>query len=105
MANLADLRKLGASLLNDSEEASNWGPSLVTDDALSHLGAMAELEASFKGNIPLDARIVGLWEGRTSQELGGYQQRIEFKNDCLNAEVRQFGVDRGSYSRDLQQWY
>ena len=90
MANLADLRKLGASLvLNASaDEASNWGPSLVSDDALSHLGAMAEQEAAFlKGKVAMDARLVGTWEGSTSHELGGYHQRIEFKNDCLNAEV------------------
>lgn len=96
VANLADLRKLGASLvLNasaDGEEASNWGPSLVTDDALSHLGAMAEQEAAFlKGKVAMDARLVGTWEGSTSKELGGYQQRIEFKNDCLNAEVTVMG--------------
>jgi len=91
VANLADLRKLGASLVlhaSADEEASNWGPSLVTDDALSHLGAMAEQEAAFvKGKVAMDARLVGTWEGSTSHELGGYHQRIEFKNDCVNAEV------------------
>jgi len=94
VANLADLRKLGASLvLNASaDEASNWGPSLVSDDALSHLGAMAEQEAAFlKGKVAMDARLVGTWEGSTSHELGGYHQRIEFKNDCLNAEVTVMG--------------
>lgn len=77
---------LGSSF--GEEEASNWGPSLVMDDALSHLGAMAEQEATiFNGKIAVDARIAGVWEGKTSKELGGYMQRIEFKNDCLTAEV------------------
>eukprot|EP00438_Fugacium_kawagutii_P032503 Skav233903 [mRNA] locus=scaffold435:359154:370649:+ [translate_table: standard] len=96
VANLADLRKLGASKILgpslDEEEASNWGPSLVMDDALSHLGAMAEQEATiFNGKIAVDARIAGVWEGKTSKELGGYMQRIEFKNDCLTAEVTVMG--------------
>lgn len=83
---------LGSNL---GEEASNWGPSLVMDDALSHLGAMAEHEATiFNGKIAVDARIAGVWEGKTSKELGGYMQRIEFKNDCLTAEVGGVHVPR-----------
>ena len=86
MASLADLRKLGASLVSHegASEASNWGPSLITDDDMSHLGAIAEHE---KQQVAMDARLAGIWEGSTSQELGAYKQRIEFKNDCLHAEV------------------
>ena len=93
MASLADLRKLGASLVlhEGSSEASNWGPSLVADDDMSHLGAIAEYE---KQQVAMDARLAGIWEGSTSQELGAYQQRIEFKNDCLHAEAggRSLGI-------------
>ena len=87
MASLADLRKLGASLVSHegASEASNWGPSLVTDDDMSHLGAIAEHEVATQ--VAMDARLAGIWEGSTSQELGAYKQRIEFKNDCLHAEV------------------
>ena len=86
MASLADLRKLGASLVlhEGASEASNWGPSLVADDDMSHLGAIAEYE---KQQVAMDARLAGIWEGSTSQELGAYKQRIEFKNDCLHAEA------------------
>lgn len=86
VASLADLRKLGASLVlhEGASEASNWGPSLVADDDMSHLGAIAEYE---KQQVAMDARLAGIWEGSASQELGAYKQRIEFKNDCLHAEV------------------
>jgi len=86
VASLADLRKLGASLVlhEGASEASNWGPSLVADDDMSHLGAIAEYE---KQQVAMDARLAGIWEGSTSQELGAYKQRIEFKNDCLHAEA------------------
>ena len=95
MASLADLRKLGASLVlhEGASEASNWGPSLVADDDMSHLGAIAEYE---KQQVAMDARLAGIWEGSTSQELGAYKQRIEFKNDCLHAEAGGGGSQNNS---------
>ncbi|CAJ1450288.1 unnamed protein product [Effrenium voratum] len=98
VANLADLNKLGASaILHQSDAASEetgsnyWGPTMVTDDTMSHLGAFAKTEERGVGNVAFDARIVGVWEGTTSKALGGYAQRIEFHNDCLHASITVMG--------------
>jgi len=99
VANLADLTKLGASAIlhassvHESEEASQyWGPTMVTDDTMSHLGAFAaEKTPGQVGSVPFDARVVGVWEGNTSKALGGYRQRIEFHNDCIHANVTVMG--------------
>ncbi|CAJ1404835.1 unnamed protein product [Effrenium voratum] len=95
VANLADLNKLGASaLLHGSVEASDtgsmyWGPSMVSDETMSHLGAFMEKAAL--GTVAFDARIVGAWEGTTSKALGAYSQRIEFQNDCIHASITVIG--------------
>jgi len=95
VANLADLNKLGASaLLHGSVEASDtgsmyWGPSMVSDETMSHLGAFMEKAAL--GTVAFDARIVGAWEGTTSKALGAYSQRIEFQNDCIHASITVMG--------------
>eukprot|EP00913_Durusdinium_trenchii_P035836 g33534.t1 len=84
VANLGDLTKLGASAIlhassvQESEEGSQyWGPSM---DTMSHLGAFADNAAPL--SCGFDARIAGIWEGKTSKELGGYDQRIQFHNDA-----------------------
>ncbi|CAK9060266.1 unnamed protein product, partial [Durusdinium trenchii] len=103
VANLGDLTKLGASAIlhassvQESEEGSQyWGPSMVTDDTMSHLGAFADNAAPL--SCGFDARIAGIWEGKTSKELGGYDQRIQFHNDaqaksmdCVKANITVLG--------------
>ncbi|CAL1172347.1 unnamed protein product, partial [Cladocopium goreaui] len=98
VANLADLTKLGASetrlnwLWILQEASQYWGPTMVTDDTMSHLGAFAaEKTPGQVGSVPFDARVVGVWEGNTSKALGGYRQRIEFHNDCIHANVTVMG--------------
>ena len=90
VANLADLNKLGASCLlgsaEETEEGSAWGHS-QSDRTLSHLGAFVQGFDELGQLGAFDARICGLWEGTTSEELGGYLQRIEFSNDCIHAKI------------------
>ena len=93
VANLADLNKLGASALLGSEETEDggsvWGQS-QSDCTMSHLGAFVHFdELGQMGGF--DARICGLWEGTTSEELGGYMQRIEFDTDCIHAKISIMG--------------
>ncbi|CAK8995015.1 unnamed protein product [Durusdinium trenchii] len=96
VANLADLTKLGASAIlhgssvRESEEASAyWGPSVISDETMSHLGAFAAEKTPFQA--PFDARIAGTWEGTTSEKLGSYDQRIEFHNDCIHVSITLMG--------------
>ena len=76
VASLQDVQKLGARL---EEEQSVWE---ATEDTRSTFGQRL---------VPVDARIVGVWEGITSQELGGYHQSIDFKHDLVTAEVQLMG--------------
>mmetsp|Transcript_48549 Transcript_48549/g.113323 ORF Transcript_48549/g.113323 Transcript_48549/m.113323 type:complete len:726 (-) Transcript_48549:215-2392(-) len=83
IANLADLTKLGASLGDDgSEDGDSWECSM--SDKMSHLGAFAEAPS-------VDARICGVWQGKTSESLGGYSQRIEVETDCYHASITVMG--------------
>ncbi|CAK9076405.1 unnamed protein product [Durusdinium trenchii] len=100
VANLGDLTKLGASgilhgtSVQESDEGSQyWGPSICTDDTMSHLGAFADMKRDAKTPFSggFDARIAGVWQGKTSKALGGYDQRIEFHNDCIHAAVTVMG--------------
>ncbi|CAJ1404832.1 unnamed protein product [Effrenium voratum] len=81
VANLADLNKLGASaLLHGSVEASDtgsmyWGPSMVSDETMSHLGAFMEKAAL--GTVALDAQTGSL--GGNKQGPGRVQPRIELR--------------------------
>lgn len=56
-----------------------------SDDAMSHFGAFVPQIGAF------DARICGIWEGNTSEALGGYLQTIEFDTDCINAKITVMG--------------
>lgn len=58
---------------------------------MSHLGA-------FVSDHSFDARICGLWEGKTSETLGGYTQQIEFEMDCRSAKVTVLGQSLGELS-------
>mmetsp|Transcript_36520 Transcript_36520/g.85563 ORF Transcript_36520/g.85563 Transcript_36520/m.85563 type:complete len:732 (+) Transcript_36520:55-2250(+) len=89
VANLADLNKLGASaLLGSSEEGTEEGEGSWEGSQscnFSHFGAFMhgfdELTSAF------DARICGMWEGTTSEELGSYTQKVEFNHDCKHAKI------------------
>jgi len=87
VASLADLTKLGVTSLfqrslsgseqGDDETSSFQYPrSSASEESLSHLGAFALLQKDES-----DTAIVGTWEGTVSNALGGYEQRIEFKDE------------------------
>lgn len=83
VASLKDLKALGASSVLGVPEADEEG-SVWADSAWGlsdHDGPMPQPA------VAQDARIVGVWEGVVSQELGAYHQRLEFKNDCVTASV------------------
>ncbi|CAK9091366.1 unnamed protein product [Durusdinium trenchii] len=87
VANLQDLQKLGATLRADDfeeDDASAYWGQTRSDETMSHLGA-------FVSDHSFDARICGLWEGKTSETLGGYTQQIEFEMDCRSAKVTVLG--------------
>jgi len=110
VANLADLSKLGASQLLQSSAASQSAADPLDDAASSsyHLApsllAPSQAEPPSKASkavtmtIPtpsgpgesFDQLLEGIWEGTTSPELGGYQQRILFLPGG-NAEVTVMG--------------
>lgn len=91
VANLEDLNKLGARLqpcldtASEEDDASAYWGFSRSDDAMSHFGAFVPQIGAF------DARICGIWEGNTSEALGGYLQTIEFDTDCINAKITVMG--------------
>ena len=69
---------------------------------MSHFGAFVPQIGAF------DARICGIWEGNTSEALGGYLQTIEFDTDCINAKITVMGqtliIEYRNISKQSKSW-
>lgn len=88
VANLADLNKLGASaLLGSSEEGTEEGEGSWEGSQSCNFSHFAAFPQGLDETSAFDARICGLWEGTTSEELGSYTQKVEFSHDCKHAKI------------------